>query len=372
MTEIKQKERINYLDVLRVLACFLVVLCHAGDKYVVAADGTFHTGWMKILVFTRPCVPLFILLSGTLLLPLKYDTKEFFKRRFSRILIPFLVWSILYVFFPLPGTPVFGGPGNAFTGEMNLYAYNLMMIPMNFTKSNVHFWFIYTIIGLYLFMPIVSPWIKQTTQRGMTWFLLAWGITLFLPYIKLWFPQVWGVCDWNEFGMFYNFGGYLGFIVLGIYLHRYNKLSAVKSALIGIALFVIGFVLTYQGMLFDISRLNSHIVDKVNDEGWKIIENSIGYMTINVALMTAGTFMIFQKLNFPGKVAAFFAELSQKSYGLFLAHYIISLWLCPLLFGKITDLREVEQVIVSLIIVFASYAVAKALSYLPKSKYLIG
>ncbi|MCV6628424.1 MAG: acyltransferase family protein [Flavobacteriaceae bacterium] len=201
MTEIKQKERINYLDVLRVLACFLVVLCHAGDKYVVAAGGTFHTGWMQILIFTRPCVPLFILLSGTLLLPIKYETKEFFKRRFSRILIPFLVWSILYVFFPLPGTPVFGGPGNAFTGEMNLYAYNLMMIPMNFTKSNVHFWFIYTIIGLYLFMPIVSPWIKQTTQRGMTWFLFAWGVTLFLPYIKLWFPQVWGVCDWNEFGM---------------------------------------------------------------------------------------------------------------------------------------------------------------------------
>lgn len=367
-----KKERINYLDVLRVLACFLVVLCHAGDKYVVAADGTFHTGWMKLLVLTRPCVPLFILLSGVLLLPIKYETGQFFKRRFSRILIPFLVWSILYVFFPLPETPVFGGPANVFTDKMNIYAYNLMMIPMNFTKSNVHFWFIYTIIGLYLFMPIISPWIKSAGKKELGWFLGIWGITLFIPYIKLWFPQIHGECDWNQFGMLYNFGGYLGYIVLGIFLHRYNNLSTAKSIAIGSVLFLAGFILTYQGMWFDIGRLNSQIVDNVNDEGWKLIENSIGYLTINVALMTAGTFMFFQKLKLPEKLAKVFSELSQKSYGLFLAHYIISLWVCPNLFGKITDLREIEQILVSLIIFIASYLVAKLLSCLPKSKYLIG
>jgi surface polysaccharide O-acyltransferase-like enzyme len=94
--------RIDYLDTLRVVACFLVVLCHVGDCYAESANGEFGLAWSKLITFTRPCVPLFILLSGTLLLPLKMDTRSFLKRRFTRVVIPFLIWSVLYVFFPIP------------------------------------------------------------------------------------------------------------------------------------------------------------------------------------------------------------------------------------------------------------------------------
>ncbi len=378
MTEIKQQERINYLDTLRVLACFLVILCHAGDKYVVAdTGGGFDTVWMNFLILTRPCVPLFILLSGTLLLPLKYTASEFYKRRFTRILLPFLIWSILYVVFPLPETPVFGGPANEFTAqveskEISIYLYNLMMIPMNFTKSNVHFWFIYSIIGLYLFMPIISPWIKNATRKELKWFLMIWTVTLFFPYIRLWFPQIHGECDWNSFGMLYYFGGYIGYIILGLYLHRYNKLSAAKSCIIGVILFIIGFILTNRGMIYDINRMNSQIVADVNGEGWKIIENAIGYLTINVALMTAGTFMFFQKLRLPEAVQSLMREFSKMSYGLFLAHYIICLWVSAKLIPLLDINRGVEQFAVSILIFALSYLVAKVISYIPGSKYIIG
>jgi len=190
--------------------------------------GGFSIIWSKYITFTRPCVPLFILLSGTLLLPLKRETGAFLKHRFFRVVIPFLVWSVLYVFLPLPGKIVFGGPANAFTGNMNIDAYNLMMIPYNFTASNVHFWFIYTIIGLYLFMPVISPWIKGASKKDLIFFLCIWVITLFFPYIRLWFPQIQGECDWNSFGMLFYFSGYLGYLIMGIFLHHYNKLSAKK------------------------------------------------------------------------------------------------------------------------------------------------
>lgn len=371
MSEIKT-ERVDYLDTLRVIACFLVVLCHVGDYYAECETGGFGLAWSKLITLTRPCVPLFILLSGTLLLPLKVESGKFIKRRFIRIGIPVLIWSILYVFFPLPVETVFGGPPNAFTGEMNIYLYNLMMIPLNFTASNIHFWFIYSIIGLYLFMPIISPWVKKASKREMLWFLYIWGFTLLFPYIRLWFPEIHGECTWNNHGMLIYFSGYLGYIILGLFLHRYNTLSAKKSCLIGALLFIVGYIITYKGLWFDIGRLNSQKVAEVSDEGWVIIETMIGYLTINVAMMTAGIFMFFQKLKLPRYIQNVMTELSKLSFGLFLVHYILYLWIGAKLIPTWNLNPGIEEIIVAIIVFTASYVVAKALSYLPKSKYLIG
>ncbi len=367
-----QKERIDYLDVLRVLACFMVVMVHAGDKYLFdGATNTFGATCSLYLALLRPCVPLFILMSSILLLPLKTDSATFFKRRFSRVLIPFTVWSIIYVFLPLPETPVFGGPSNVFTDSgINVYLYNLIMIPMNFTGSNVHFWFIYTIIGLYLFMPIISPWLQQASRRSLITFLTIWSVTLFFPYIRLWFPQIHGECDWNEFGMLYNFSGYLGYIILGYFLHKHNKLSAKKSMFIGAVLFAIGGFITYKGFLAD---CDTFLTQKAaGNEDWKLLELSIGNLTFNVVMMTAGMFMFFQKINISGFLRKCFQELSVLSYGIFLAHYIVSLWISAYLPKMLNLNAGFEQFLVTLIIFSISYLIAKLISYMPKSKYLIG
>lgn len=372
MNELK-RERIDYLDTLRVIACFLVVLCHVGDYYAASGvDGTFGIAWSKLITFTRPCVPLFILLSGTLLLPLKRAPGIFLKRRFTRVVVPFLIWSVLYVFFPLPSETIFGGPPNAFTGEMNIYAYNLMMIPMNFTASNVHFWFLYSIIGLYLFMPIVSPWIEKASRKELLGVLSIWGVTLFFPYIRMWFPQIHGECDWNTHGMLIYFSGYFGYIVLGYFLHHHNKLSPIKSCAIGAALFVVGYYLTYKGLWHDIGRLNSQKVAEVNGAGWVTIETCIGYLSINVAMMTAGVFMFFQKLSLPKILTKVMNEVSKLSFGLFLVHYILYLWIGAKLIPTWNLSPGVEEVLVAIIVFIASYGVAKLISFLPKSKYLVG
>lgn len=368
-----KKERIIYLDILRVLAIFMVLLMHAGDPYLWdPATKTFGAECSFYCALLRPCVPLFIIMSSILLLPLKSDPASFFKRRFTRVLVPFLLWSIIYVFLPTPGKIVFGGPENAFTDSgMNVYAYNLMMIPFSFTGTNVHFWFIYTIIGLYLFMPIISPWIQQASKKTLLSFLMIWSVTLFFPYIRLWFPQLQGECDWNDFGMLYYFSGYLGYIVLGFFLHKYNTLSRVKSTLLGLLLFTVGLALTYKGFLWDEQRF----LTKLNNAGiedWKLLELCIGNLTINVVLMTAGMFLFFQKLTLPKILKAIIVELSVFSYAIFLIHYIFNLWVCHSL-ASMMDLNPgLEQFIVALIVFTSSYLIVKLISFIPKSKYLIG
>lgn len=373
MIQQTENRRIAYLDVLRSLAVFMVIMVHAGDVFLYdSTTQTFTTETTFLLVFLRPAVPLFIIMSSILLLPIRTDTKSFFKRRFTRVFIPFLIWSILYVFLPTPSKLVFGGPGNAFTDAgINVYLYNLMMIPINFTGSNVHFWFIYVILGLYLFMPIISPWIKTATKKSLLFFLAVWAFTLFLPYIRLYFPEIHGECDWNNFGMFYYFGGYLGYVILGYFLHHHNTLKRNKSITIGTLLFVVGLLITYFGMQSDQQIFLNQLASS-NIENWLQLEFNINYLSPNVVIMTMGIFMIFQKIKISNSMQLLFKEISMLSYGIFLVHYILVLWISNWMKDLLSINAGVEQLIIAFISFIASYLIVKLISYIPKSKYMVG
>ena len=85
---------------------FTVVCCHSTDPF------NFYPGEPPANIdqikfwgaaygsFLRPCVPLFVMITGALLLPVKGDTSVFYKKRISRVFWPFLIWSVLYNLFP--------------------------------------------------------------------------------------------------------------------------------------------------------------------------------------------------------------------------------------------------------------------------------
>ena len=77
---IGKKERDFSLDVLRVLACFLVILLHVGVFYYQTKDDSNHVVIVRdssayvvgyMVSWCRTSVPLFFLMSGYLLLPVK-------------------------------------------------------------------------------------------------------------------------------------------------------------------------------------------------------------------------------------------------------------------------------------------------------------
>ena len=89
------KVYLPWIDFLRIFACFLVVISHSCDAFVSAMDNSdsFHIA-VAIGSFVRPCVPLFAMMSGILLFPVKTDLATFYKKRMSRIIIPLIFWSI--------------------------------------------------------------------------------------------------------------------------------------------------------------------------------------------------------------------------------------------------------------------------------------
>lgn len=100
-------KHIVWLDVMRFVAMFTVVCCHCADPF------NFFTGELPANIgeikfwgaaygaFLRPCVPLFVMITGALLLPVKGEASVFYKKRIPRVLWPFLIWSILYNVIPL-------------------------------------------------------------------------------------------------------------------------------------------------------------------------------------------------------------------------------------------------------------------------------
>ena len=173
----------NY-DAVRATAIIFVVMMHSCGRLAEAQDVfAFRALNVVLCSVINTAVPMFLMLSGTLLLGRAEPLKVFFKKRISRILLPFLVWSVIFYLLRFPPQ-------------------GLGCIPDYFSKlfcGGIHgvFWFVYTIIGLYLLTPLLRP---AFSLRGVAIWVLGLSLVLFLVHQFLpgkiplaegiWFPDV--------------------------------------------------------------------------------------------------------------------------------------------------------------------------------------
>ena len=156
---IMENSRIVFLDYLRVIACLMVIIVHCVEPFYLGGEGTLIQNWNDGFWCTvidsalRAAVPLFVMVSSYLQFPVKYDTLTFFKKRLVRVGVPFVIFSLLYTLIPLYGTDGF---------QPTL---NVQRVLLNFVGSAGHLWFIYMLLGLYLLMPMLSPWIDKISKK---------------------------------------------------------------------------------------------------------------------------------------------------------------------------------------------------------------
>lgn len=325
------QERIIWADVLRFIAMFMVISVHCTDPFNISPAARLnpeYNFWGTIYgSVLRPCVPLFVMLTGMLLLPVSQEIELFYKKKLTRVIFPFLIWSILYNLFPwftgiigcdpsiITKFFVYAGdaPSQAFGDSLR----SILMIPFNFTALCTHMWYIYLLIGLYLFMPVFSAWVKDATDKQKRMYLYFWGLTLFLPYVYEYVSNyIFGACPWNgRFDLFYYFAGFNGYLLLGHYLSKGNSWSVLKTFLVSALLFAIGYFVTYTGF----GRM---VADPKSTE--EQIELFFLYCTPNVFLMTIAVFMISQKIkiNSPFWINIF-ANLTKCGFGIYMVHYFL-------------------------------------------------
>ncbi len=290
-----------YIDSLRALAIFLIVLIHVSANYVEAYKNVPFGSWLSgdlFDSFSRLGIPLFLMISGFLLLTNYQEDKIkiFIKKRFLKVFVPFLIWSAFYFFWRY-----------FFHGEQ----LSLLSIFRDFvtTKSYYHLGFFYYLLSLY----IATPFIYQILKNK----------SLIVPFLLLWFVFV----SVNEllrpFGLYSRLGSEIFTSYLGIYVIGYalgnNLLPWVNkfSAKVWFLIFLVCNFLIFVGTAF-LTLIRGDFVSTLYI-----------YYTPFVFLSSIAVFLIFKNINafeFNRKhrlTTKIIKEISLVSFGIYLIHPVV-------------------------------------------------
>lgn len=368
--------RITFLDYLRVIACFMVMLVHSCEPFYLGGEGTLiltkgDALWVTFIDGAiRAAVPLFMLASSYLLFPIKDDSKTFFKKRFKRVVIPFVIWLLLYAFVPQYGSEV----GTYANGDLISTIKHLIF---NFVDAGGHLWFVYMLLGIYIIMPLLSPWAETVSKKKEEAFLLLWFFTTMIPFFRLAAdlaygqPRVWGEAFWNEFGTFYGVSGFIGYLVMGHYIRKYvPELSWGKTLCITLPSLAVGYAISAGWFWCNIPSaypVSGPIGIAV------LCETSWNFTTTGVALMTIGYFLLIRKCTDNGRFyKKIIMPISRCSYGMYLMHiFFLTFW-----FSTLHEAIASTPVVIFLTATctyISSFILSLLLSYIPKiGKYLVG
>lgn len=321
-------ERVVWLDLLRFIAILMVIAAHSVDIYNATpqenSDNSFWGAFIGSMM--RPCVSLFAMMTGMLLLPIRESIGTFYRKRIPRVLFPMIIWSIIYYLTPWL-TGLFGADRSVVSiffpfeyspsQELGDALGNIAMIPFTFNGYTTHMWYIYMLIGLYFFMPYISTWVEKNDQALSRTFISLWGCSLMLPYIESLIPGgIFGECAWNRFGTFYYFAGFVGYLLLGHLMGGGNRLRSAKAIAVGTMLYVSGFIITHSGYSTMAEQYSYEQAPDMLEMFWQ-------YCSPNVVLMTIGVFLIVQRAKVESaRAQKILANITKCGLGIYMIHYI--------------------------------------------------
>lgn len=325
-------KRMPQYDILRIMACLMIVAMHApmpGSQ----GDGTFLA---TLSYLTAPGIGLFFMVSGALLLPVKDNTKVFFRRRFTKIAIPTVVWTVFYLCC------------NQWLRNEPLSLRSILSIPFS-AQGNPVLWFIYTLLGIYLLAPVLSQWLKVCSRRELEFYLLLWVVTLCYPFLSL-LVNV----NTSETGVLYYFYGYAGYFLLGYYLRTYPGRVSFRWLLPAMAIAIVTPV---------VCRLLNVPVD---------FYSQFWYLSLFSA--TQCVFWWHLTCTFTAvQSKTVFATISQLTFGIYLVHIFIMrylLWKWDFILG--IQPYWLQTVTIFILTFGGSLVASYLITLLPFAKYLIG
>ena len=344
------------VDLIRTIAIGLVVLLHASNEALEASSVPMPYWWTALVYksLALSCVPLFVMLSGALLLqPAKLNEpiRVFLRKRLTRIGLAFGFWSMVYLAwgFYINNVPV--TLSNVMQG----------IVKDLFTGPWYHFWFIYLIVGLYLITPILRVFLSNGNPRITRYLISIWftGIAI-IPLIQL------GLGYTLNAGVFI-IGGFIGYFVMGNYLQKVILRPIILHGLL-IASFI-GTIFAVWLMTYPLSSLG---------------ENNyfLGYLTLNVIVGSAALFLILLKFkpDWPGtnKAAArrVVQAISNNTLPIFLFHVIILETFERGLLGfklSFTNLNPIVEIpLLATLTFFITFGLILLMRRIPVLKKLIG
>lgn len=327
-----------WIDAVRSFACLCVIMTHAAIPN--GSDGSYMVAIYNYCAIGGASI-LFFMISGALILNKERDTIPFMKKRVTRIIFPMVFWSLFFI-----GVKYFQGYYSAHEAFERV-----LRIP--FGPQVGVYWFIYVIFGIYLLTPILSVWLNRCSKKDLEIYLAIWGITLFLPYLKIIDDRFMNLISYIG-GYLYYFYGFIGFALLGHYLRRYINITIQQRKYF---LIFCGFSIVLPIVLYSLQVPHNVVQDR---------------LSINVVLVAICYFVILKHIHYSPKWSLRFYVFAQHTFGIYLVHFylmrdIIWKWFEPY------NIHYALQVpLVVIVTATISYCIVHAISKLPFSKYIVG
>jgi surface polysaccharide O-acyltransferase-like enzyme len=288
---------VNWVDYIRVLASFLVVLVHTCSSTVTQYNVIPIVDWQIGNLYaslSRVAVPLFFMLSGYLLLGKDEPLQDILLKRVRRIIVPLIAWSVFYMFW---------GSWNTGLDQIIIEHWiKVIVAPVHF-----HLWFLYALLGLYLCLPVLRLIVRCADKNLLYYVLILWFISVSgLPFLE----KVLGASSEIDLALT---SGYMGYLLLGhllgnLLLTRKIFYFAVLSLLLLLVATATG---AYMLTLGDDGVLNRYFYN---------------YLSPNVILMAISSFVVlryfFTQPEKEGGSHNLIKHLSSASFGIYLVHVV--------------------------------------------------
>lgn len=348
---ITTNERQSWADACRVAALVGAVVIHAcGGIALYSFEAPARTAWLVtnfVESLVRCSVPLFVMLSGALLLRREAatSTPRVVGQRVLRIAVPLLVWSFVYVRYVA-----------AVTGR-TVDGFQLFREPVRY-----HLWFVYMMMGIYLALPWLEAIYRELrTRRDLQAYLLvSWFVVNCLPsYFSL--PGLGQLQPPTPLG-------YGGYFLLGALLVDTEKVRQ-RSRRLWFGLYAGGVLATF------------FLTWALSERSKQLVETAYSNFSPNVVLASVAAFVLLSGVRVDGRAASVLRWASDRVFVVYLMHVIVVEQLVAWMRGPsqrwlgwpVSEVPVAIRIAVATTMTLAvCFTVALVLRKLPKAKAIFG
>ena len=307
MMEMSRK-RVIFIDYIRALAILMVIMCH-----VIDVNCLFWLGYQEmsgarqiiiytLLIFGRCGVPLFLMITGYLLLDRDYSHgkwKSFYLHKWLHLFLLTEIWFAIYEAFAVC---VQGKP----------FVWKDFILRLLFIEEPVlsHAWYLPMILKLYLLIPLIEQIVKNCkTYRTKRWIIVClMGINLLLQVGYRIYPIL------TEIASLFL---YISYMIVGVYVRQCARKPKKRISI-------------YSGLLISIGLLGNEIFLRIQYMHRQPVY--LWYDNIFVIVMAIGIFVIISDLDIH-RNNRIIVSLSRDSFGIYLIHNMIALSMMHLIQG---------------------------------------
>lgn len=286
----KIKGNILYIDILRIIACLMVIINHTHGIILENSTSTNSIFYCIGFSICKIGVPIFLMITGVLLLDKNYDYKKILKCIF-RVLVPVLGLSLIF-----------------YVKDVGISNINLILFLKNIISAPyiVPYWYIYALIGIYLTIPFLQKMIKNFKDKDYYIFILLF---LIVPTVLVILKTYLGV------NINYNFTSAFFPIIISLVVCG-NFLSKIKLSKKYLIISIIIFIISYASMflLMYLPYLNNGIISYTLDS-W----NALPVILMSISIFYSIRYLFENKV-FSNKINIIITTVASTTFGIYLIH----------------------------------------------------